>query len=68
MTTDNEIMGQVMAVIATALGRPFPQTEAPPSREELLMVASICVAAAEMASALADAVERWEPKNDVVPS
>lgn len=61
MTTDDEIMARIMATIAAALGRPFPQTESPPSRAELLYVASICAGAAEMASALADAVERWEP-------
>ena len=58
---DSEIMDRIMVTIAAALGRPFPQTAAPPSRAELLYVASICAGAAEIAGELANAVERWEP-------
>lgn len=62
MADDKATMDRMMRTIAAALGRPFPHTELPPSRQELLDVASICAGAAEMAGALAEQVERWEPK------
>lgn len=60
MSGDKQVMDRILATIAAALGRPFPQTEQAPSRQELLDVASVCAAAAEMAGALADQVARWE--------
>lgn len=60
MIDESEIMRRIMRTIAAALGRPFPTTERPPTRAELLEVASVCAGAAEMAGELANQVARWE--------
>lgn len=57
MLKDDDPIERMMRTIAAALGRPFPQTEKPPTREELLTVAKICSGAAEMARELAKSAE-----------
>ena len=44
---------RMMKTIAAALGRAFPSSEQPPTREELLDAARVCSGAAEMARELA---------------
>jgi hypothetical protein len=58
--TDKETFERITAIISAAIGRPFPQANNPPSREELLLAASLCAGAAEMCGELAKAVTRWE--------
>jgi|GEM_PF-5222117 len=53
MIKDNDIVERMMKTIAAALGRPFPNAEHPPTREELLEVANVCSGAADMARELA---------------
>ena len=53
MIKDNDIVQRMMRTLATALGRPYPNAEQPPTREELLQVASVCAGAADMARELA---------------
>ena len=53
MIKENDPIERMMRTIAAALGRPFPHTEHPPTREELLDIAAVCSGAAEMARELA---------------
>jgi hypothetical protein len=50
---DDDPIQRMMRTIAAVLGRPFPNPERPPTREELLDVAHVCSGAAEMARELA---------------
>jgi hypothetical protein len=51
----------MMQTIAAALGRAFPNSEPPPTREELLDAARVCSGAAEMARELAKQARAAEP-------
>jgi hypothetical protein len=58
---DNDVIERMMRTLAAALGRPFPHGDQPPTREELLDVASVCSGAAEMARELAKQVHVEPP-------
>lgn len=53
MIKDDDFIERMMRTIAAALGRPFPNSEDPPTRGELADVARVCSGAADMARELA---------------
>ena len=53
MIKDEDPVERMMHTIAAALGRSFPNSQHPPTREELLDAARVCSGAAEMARELA---------------
>ena len=61
MIKDEDPLERMMRTIAAALGRPFPNSERSPTREELLDVARVCSGAAEMARELAKQAREPEP-------
>ncbi len=53
MLREDDPLERMMRTLAAALGRPFPNGDDPPTRDELLDAAKICAGAADMARELA---------------